>query len=206
MRTLLILVLLSGTASAHITMTSPTPRTTDNKAGPCGATGSTRGSHVATFAPGEKITVEWDETIDHPGHYRIAFDSDGDDVFINPSTPDDNYPFTLMDMIPDKEGGHYTQAITLPTTLCDNCTLQLMQIMTTVVPYDSFYYQCADITIAEGGGSSGGGGGSMGGCSTSSGSGAGAIVLLAGLFVRRRQARRSAGRTTPQAPASITAT
>jgi MYXO-CTERM domain-containing protein len=195
MRTLLVLVLLSGTASAHITMTSPTPRTTDNKAGPCGAAGSTRGSNVATFAPGATINVEWDETIDHPGHYRIAFDNDGDDVFINPSTPDDNYPFTLMEPIPDKEGGHYIQAITLPTTLCTNCTLQLMQIMTTVVPYDSFYYQCADITIAEGGGSGGGGSGSgsMGGCSTSSGSGAGALVLLAGLLVRRRQARRSAG-------------
>lgn len=208
MRTLLVLVLLSGTASAHITMTSPTPRTTDNKAGPCGAAGSTRGSHVATFAPGETITVEWDETIDHPGHYRIAFDNDGDDVFINPSTPDDNYPFTLMEPIPDKDGGHYTQAITLPTTLCNNCTLQLMQIMTTDVPYNSFYYQCADITIAEGGGSGSdgaGGGGTSGGCSTSSGSGAGAIVLFAGLFVRRRRQARSAGRTTPQVPASITA-
>jgi len=30
----------------------------------------------------------------------------------------------------------------------------------------------------------------MGGCSTGSGSGAGVIVLLAGLFTRRRQARR----------------
>ena len=191
MRTLLVLVLLSGTASAHITMTSPTPRTTDNKAGPCGDAGSTRGSNVATFGPGATINVEWDETIDHPGHYRIAFDNDGDDVFQNPVGPDDNFPFTLMDQIPDKAGGHYVQAITLPTTLCNNCTLQLMQIMTTVVPYDSFYYQCADIAIVEGGGSgSTGGGGSMGGCSTSSGSGAGAIVLLAGLFARRRHARR----------------
>jgi uncharacterized membrane protein YgcG len=193
MRTFLVLVLLSGTASAHITMTSPTPRTTENKTAPCGA-GATRGTKVAAFAPGETITVEWDETVDHPGHYRIAFDNDGDDVFVNPNNPNDNFPFTLMEPIADKVGGHYTQKITLPTTPCSNCTLQLMQIMTTQVPYNSFYYQCADITIGEGGGGGDGGGGGGGGvdgggCSTRSGSGAGAIMLLAGLVARRRRAR-----------------
>ncbi|HEU4729453.1 MAG TPA: SCE4755 family polysaccharide monooxygenase-like protein [Kofleriaceae bacterium] len=200
MRTLLILLLLSGTASAHITMTSPTPRTLDNKAGPCGAAGSTRGTHVATFAPGAKITVEWDETVDHPGHYRIAFDNDGDDVFVNPNNPNDNFPFTLMEPIADKAGGHYTQQVTLPMEPCENCTLQLMQIMTTQVPYNSFYYQCADIAIRVGGdpgGGSGGGGGSsmsgddMGGCSTGSGGRAGVLVVLAGLIaLGSRRARR----------------
>lgn len=191
MRTFLVLVLLSGTASAHVTLTSPAPRTSENKAGPCGAAGSKRGTTVATFAPGDTITVEWDETIDHPGHYRIGFDNDGDDVFVNPNNPNDNFSFTLMDQIPDKVGGHYTQKITLPMTTCTTCTLQLMQIMTTQVPYNSFYYQCADIAIAGGGGgqTGGGGGGDDGGCSTSSGSGAGALVALAGLLARRRNAR-----------------
>jgi len=195
MRTLLVLVLLSGTASAHVTLTSPAPRTTENKAGPCGAAGSKRGTTVATFAPGATINVEWDETIDHPGHYRIAFDDDGDDVFVNPNNPNDNFPFTLMEPIADKAGGHYTQQITLPMKTCTNCTLQLMQIMTTQVPYNSFYYQCADITIAEGGGGQNGGGGGGGdggddgGCSTSSGSGVGALVALAGLLARLRPAR-----------------
>jgi hypothetical protein len=201
MRTFLALVLLSGTASAHITLTSPAPRTTENKVGPCGA-GSTRGAKVATFAPGETITVEWDETVDHPGHYRIAFDDDGDDVFVNPYAPSDNFPFTLVEPIFDRAGGHYTQKITLPTTPCSNCTLQLTQVMTTQVPYNSFYYQCADITIAEGGGSGseneGGDGGGGGGCSTGSSSGAGALVLLAGRLARRRHARpQRPGRATP---------
>lgn len=193
MRTFLALVLLSGTASAHVTLTSPAPRTAENKAGPCGAAGSKRGTQVATFAPGAEITVEWDETVDHPGHYRIAFDNDGDDVFVNPNNPNDNFAFTLMEPIADKAGGHYTQKITLPTTPCTNCTLQLMQIMTTQVPYDSFYYQCADITIGDGGtGGEDPGGGTTGGCSTTSGSGAGAIVLLAGLLARRRVSRAPA--------------
>jgi hypothetical protein len=192
MRTLVVLLLLSGTASAHITMTSPSPRTLDNKVGPCGAAGSTRGSTVKTFAPGATITVEWDETVDHPGHYRIAFDDDGDDVFVNPNNPNDNFPFTLMEPIADKEGGHYTQAITLPTTPCANCTLQLMQIMTTDVPYNSFYYQCADIAIAEGGDPGGPPVARVdGGCSTGSGGGAGALVILAVLVARRARTERS---------------
>jgi hypothetical protein len=193
-RILVALLLVSGTASAHVTLTSPPPRTLDNKAGPCGATGSKRGTHVTTFAPGATITVEWDETVDHPGHYRIAFDNDGDDVFINPNNPNDNFPFTLMEPIADKAGGHYTQQITLPTATCANCTLQLMQIMTTQVPYNSFYYQCADIAIAEGGDPGGGPiepADMASGCSTGSGSGAGALAILAGLLVRRSRGART---------------
>ena len=192
MRIAIATILLTATtaASAHITLTSPVPRTTANKGGPCGTAGSTRGTKVTTFAPGATVTVEWDETVDHPGHYRIAFDDDGDDIFQNPNNPGDNFPGTLMEPIADKSGGHYTQDITLPTTPCENCTLQVMQIMTTAVPYNSFYYQCADIRIADGGidppppvdpGDTGGG------CSTG-GSGAGVVIGLALLFVRRRRA------------------
>ena len=184
------LLALAGTAQAHITMTKPAPRTTANKAGPCGTAGSTRGTKVATFAPGETITVEWDENVDHPGHYRIAFDDSGDDVFVNPNNPDDNFPFTLMEPIADKAGGHYTQDITLPTTPCDNCTLQLMQIMTTTVPYNSFYYQCADITISgdvpPGGGGGDDTGDTSGGCSTGT-PGGGAILLALFALMRRRR-------------------
>jgi len=186
------ILLTTGTAGAHITMTSPTPRTLANKAAPCGAAGSTRGTTAATFAPGATITIEWDETVDHPGHYRIAFDDDGDDLFQNPNNPNDNFPGTMAEPIADKSGGHYTQAITLPTTPCENCTVQLIQVMTTAVPYNSFYYQCADIRIAEGGDPGGDAGtpdpgGSSGGCSTG-GSGAGIGMVLLGLvFVRRRR-------------------
>jgi MYXO-CTERM domain-containing protein len=65
-----------------------------------------------------------------------------------------------------------------------------MQIMTTQVPYNSFYYQCADIILGEGGEiSEEGDGGEGAGCSTSSGAGWGAMALLAGLFARRRRRR-----------------
>jgi uncharacterized protein (TIGR03382 family) len=192
MRTLLlslfVVPLAVAPASAHIAMTSPTPRTTDQKAGPCGNGDSARGTKVTTFAPGETITVEWDETVDHPGHFRIAFDDDGND-FMNPNNPDDNFAGTLAEPIADKVGGHYTAQVTLPTTPCTNCTLQLVQVMTTSVPYNSFYFQCADIQIGEGGGSneppppedldSG--------CSAGGAPAGLAMLALVGLMVRRRR-------------------
>jgi len=188
MRTLLVVgLLVSSNAHAHIALTSPAPRMTAQKAGPCGLTGSTRGSTVTTYQPGQTITVEWTETVDHPGHYRIAFDDSGDDVFVNPNNPADNFPSTLVEPIADKAGGTYSQQITLPTTPCDDCTLQLMQVMTTSVPYNSFYYQCADIVIS--GDPGGGGGGDVdGGCSTGAGAGPGvALLALAALRWRRRR-------------------
>ncbi|MEJ7596773.1 MAG: SCE4755 family polysaccharide monooxygenase-like protein [Kofleriaceae bacterium] len=146
----LVVIALGSSASAHIALRSPAPRTADQKAGPCGAAGSKRGQTVTPYAAGETITVEWDETVGHPGHYRIAFDDDGNDAFQNPSTPNDNFASTLADQIVDRDGTtHYTQTVTLPTTPCANCTLQLVQVMTTQVPYNSFYYQCADLTIGD---------------------------------------------------------
>lgn len=172
-------------AAAHIALTSPPARHPMQKEGPCGLVDSVRGTNVTTFEAGQTITVEWDETVGHVGHYRIAFDDNGDDVFKNPNNPNDNFAFTLVEPIADKDGTqHYTQQVTLPNIECTSCTLQLMQVMTTTEPYNSFYWQCADIQIGDGmqppGDDSGGG------CSTSRGAG-----LLVGLaliaFLRRRR-------------------
>lgn len=201
---------LAAPAAAHIAMTSPAPRGQNQKEGPCGLAGSTRGTNIATFAPGATITVEWDETVDHSGHYRIAFDSDGDDDFPNPFRADDAFPSTLVDHIPDMVGGgHYSQDITLPDIECDNCTLQLMQIMSETQPYTSFYYQCADLALVrDGGGDDTGGddtGGASGGCDAGGGGGLGAGALLVVLTVVLR-AGATAARSTrawraPTAPA-----
>jgi len=180
-----LVLALGSSATAHIALMSPPPRTADQKAGPCGVAGSTRGTTVTTYAPGETITVEWNETVGHPGHYRIAFDDDGNDAFVNPNMPDDNFAFTLVDQITDRDGEtHYTQSVKLPTTPCANCTMQLVQVMTTAVPYNSFYFQCADITLS---GEPAPDGDIGGGCQTSSGSGLGALVLVGLLALRRRR-------------------
>ena len=208
-------LLFSTRAEAHIALESPTPRGTAQKQGPCGATGSVRGP-AQTFAPGETITVTWDETVDHVGHYRIAFDLDGHDDFPLPVTPEDDFPTVLVDQITDRQGGgKYSQEITFPEVECDNCTLQLIQVMTTNVPYNSFYFQCSDIVLSgpvapgpdagtggggdgsgngdgSGGGNgdgSGGGAAASGGCSTGGSSSLAGLLLLgfASLAIRRRR-------------------
>jgi hypothetical protein len=98
-----------------------------------------------------------------------------------------------MEPIADKVGGHYTQAITLPTAPCESCTLQVMQIMTVDVPYNSFYYQCADIAIGDGGdpgmamNPAGGDDGVAGGCAAGRGAGGGVVLVIAGLLARRKR-------------------
>jgi hypothetical protein len=147
-------MLVAGSASAHISMTSPPPRSIGQlKNAPCGPTTDVRGSQTTCFAPGATVQVSWVETVDHPGHYRIMFDDDGTDAFVDPTSFDDTCSPSatcLVDDIADKSGGAYTQEITLPMTECDTCTLQLVQVMTDKAPYgdgNDLYYQCADIVI-----------------------------------------------------------
>ncbi|UCH28488.1 MAG: hypothetical protein JSV06_09425, partial [Myxococcales bacterium] len=116
-------------ASAHLDLTSPTSRygPDELKPGPCGLAGGERSGNVTYFEPGETIEVRWDEYIDHPSHYRIAFDADGDDDFVDPATmmEFDSNEAVLLDGIEDKGPGErsYTIDIALPNITCDNCTL-----------------------------------------------------------------------------------
>jgi hypothetical protein len=154
------------------------------KRGPCGREGGTRGTNVYTYRPGETILVEAVEYIGHPGYFRIAFDDDGDDDFVDPQTvlplnrecmnvPEDhcgaedffNNETVLLDNLDPHipvnplEAVPYSWDVTLPDVTCDNCTLQLIQVMTDVpgihAPYnpsepnaDDIYYQCIDLVLA----------------------------------------------------------
>ena len=152
----------AGPANAHIELMSPPTRTVMQKQGPCGlGPDDPRGPTKATFKPGEVVTITWKETVNHPGHYRIALDEDGQDGFFEPAAFDDKSggPGVLVDGIADKDGGEYSQEVTLPNIECSNCVLQLIQMMTDKPPYgdgNDLYYQCADIAIVgEVGGTTG---------------------------------------------------
>lgn len=150
--TFLGLVLLAAPAFAHISLTFPAKRYDLQKSGPCGVAGGQKTSNVTVFEPGETITVTWDETINHPGHYRISFDADGDDDFVVPASYTDfnSAPSVLVDDIADQAGGSYAQQITLPDIECESCTLQLIQVMLDKPPYgdgNDVYFQCADIAL-----------------------------------------------------------
>lgn len=132
------------------------------KQGPCGVRNGARGTNVYTYAPGQTISVAAVEFVTHPGYFRIAFDDDGDDAFIDPrSIPGappsgrtcandgqdqcgqadfDNAPGVLADdlnphVTTDSSAPKYTWSVQLPDIECEHCTLQLIQVMTDKPPY-----------------------------------------------------------------------
>lgn len=171
----LVVVGMTASAAAHIHLTFPKSRTDlttgDQKQQHCGVPGYVRANNptrISTFAPGSTITVTWDETIQHPGYFRIALQPNGEVFPIPPAgagaggfPTEDRTGMTdaptgtliLADAIPD---GRVSMPITLPTTECANCTLQFIQVMTDNVPYtidvnsDDIYFNCADIVIQAG--------------------------------------------------------
>lgn len=151
-------LLHAAAAHAHIQLVYPPQRYAEQKQGPCGRSGGVRGDNVSVFAPGQTITVMWKETVGHPGHFRVSFDEDGDDDFVNPAAYDDFYTNSavLIDNIKDTGCGDVSQVqVTLPDIECENCTLQVVQVMTDKGPYgdgNDLYYQCSDIALRPGGG------------------------------------------------------
>jgi len=200
-------------ARAHLGLDPPVSRYGPDvlKTGPCGKAGGERTGNITYYEPGETIEVGWDEYIDHPGHYRIAFDDDGVDDFVDPATMTELYSndTVLLDGIPDegRDQRAYVATVTLPDITCDNCTLQVIQVMYDKPPYttpgNDIYYQCADLILREGGAPPDAGIGAdagtdpgtdpgTGGCGTATGRlrGLGLMSMLLFLFACRLARRR----------------
>lgn len=163
-------LLLSSPAEAHLGLDEPQSRYGQDvlKDAPCGVEGGARTrDRVTVYEPGETITVRWRETVNHPGHYRIAFDPDGVDDLADPAclagcdtrepTIERDTPgvIVLEDMIPDRDTlAMYETRVTLPDLECDNCTLQVIQVMYDKPPQtrpgNDIYYQCADLVLRRG--------------------------------------------------------
>jgi hypothetical protein len=114
-----------------------TPRNTNDgiKAGPCGGVARTAG---VTLRPGQALTVNWEETVNHPGFFRIYFSSANDANFQ-----------LLGEMVDNANGAlphQFNMTVNLPNVTCDACTIQLIQYMTESNP-PSLYYSCADIIL-----------------------------------------------------------
>lgn len=211
----LALVLTPSIAAAHIQLTNPLPRTAMQKDPNCGLTGSTRSANPTVYPPGATITVTWTETINHPGHYRVSFDQDGEDFTIPLSFTDTTQTENvLVDAIPDQTTPQatYSQEITLPDVECENCTIQLIQMMTDKPPYgdgNDIYFLCADVALRAGtppppdagpdenpaspdGGIDDGDdpavlGDATGGCATGHANGAGMLVLVVAVLLTARR-------------------
>jgi hypothetical protein len=171
--------LIAADAAAHIDLHTPPMRDGDQKVGPC--EGEAAGARVDLTA-GDTFSITWDETIQHPGHFRIAIDEDGEDGFATSETlaEFDNIMgeggIILVESVPDGDGDQqaYEHDITVPNVNCEECTLQLVQVMTENATLDlaeDLYFRCADIRITGASGEGGSGGGSGSGGSSSSGNG-----------------------------------
>jgi len=120
-----------ATAGAHAHLVDPPPRDAPLTPGPCGGPGI-EGEH-STFAPGETITVQWIQDVAHGGSYRISFSPANDEGF------EDN---VLLEIPEDGQAVNYSESVTLPMCECDDCTLQMWQVVGT-----GGYYSCADIEL-----------------------------------------------------------
>lgn len=171
-------LLLAAPSLAHIEMDFPTPKFNDgaNKWCPCGPdvnTGTSRsnaacaletsdndrGSTSNSFQAGQQITVRWRETIGHSGRFRVAFDPSGADL----ADFNANILGDIADNASNNAGGNnWEMTVTLPSTPCTNCTLQLIQVMgvSTATAIASpagsqTYFQCANLVLTAPGGGEG---------------------------------------------------
>jgi len=166
-----LLVLLPHAASAHFVLRSPASwRIQDadgnpQKTGPCGDEGTAAPSGIVTaFAPGDTVTITIDETIFHPGHYRVALAvADRSELPDEPPvTPGEtacgSVPIAMPPAFPVLADGALVHAapfsgprfiqVTLPANVtCTHCTLQVLEFMS-AHPAPCFYHHCADISIA----------------------------------------------------------
>jgi len=135
---------------------------------PCGqSTDGRTTDRVNVFAPGETITLKFNEFINHPSYYRVAFDPDGDTFPMRTGVPANTTETTaqaeaaeqavfqgsgsiLLAVVPEVNGTASSATVTLPNMQCENCTLQLIEFMYDKGDPQHGYYQCADIALRGG--------------------------------------------------------
>jgi MYXO-CTERM domain-containing protein len=155
---------------------------TDGGGGPTGV--------VNTFTAGETITLQWTEVISHAGWFRIAIAPNRADFVDPPIVVDANgnsadagienpptLPVIADGIYRHPMGGLKTwppYSVTLPTTPCAKCTIQIIQVMLdhpsnlgnlpdgAPNPDGFLYHHCIDVSIVAPGGGTGGGGGDAG--------------------------------------------
>jgi hypothetical protein len=167
---------VTSSASAHFVLVSPKsarsqdPLGSPQKLAPCGDEGGgTDTGVVTTFKPGETIDITIDETIFHPGHYRISLAvNDRSEFPTEPVvTPGGGYdcgsaPIDAAPSFPVLADGVFkhttpfagpqTIKVTLPSNItCTHCTIQVLEFMSDHglnIPGGCYYHHCADLSIS----------------------------------------------------------
>ncbi len=164
----------SVSSEAHFVLQQPAAATEQNalgnpqKAPPCGDDGSAVPTgEVTTYAPGDTVTIAIDETVYHPGHYRVALAINDPSELPEPppvtpgATPCGSAPIDPNPEFPVLADGLFEHSemfgkpqsidITLPDDVtCTGCTLQVIQFMSDHAlndPGGCYYHHCATIAI-----------------------------------------------------------
>jgi hypothetical protein len=165
-------------ASAHFKLLMPESWLIENnlgdpqKAGPCGGTSANAGmpsNAVTKVQGGQKLHLKLQETVFHPGHYRVALAASRAELPADPqvTTRDtEKGPWSVSAIIEkdpkppilaDGLFAHTTRPaeafetdIEIPNINCTKCTLQIIQFMAEHGRNrdgDFSYHHCADVQI-----------------------------------------------------------
>lgn len=175
---------LLGTATApawaHFILVAPDSWIVENqlgdpqKAGPCGGTSADPGKptgKITEVVGGSMLHIKVQETIYHPGHYRVALAKDRNELPADPEAETKMGPRGLVSVsgkidpkpkppvladglfvhhtAPEK-GSFFETDIKLPNINCDKCTVQVIQFMEEHgLNRDGYftYHHCADVRI-----------------------------------------------------------
>jgi len=159
-------------ADAHFALQAPASWMSQDalgspqKMGPCGnEAGGTPTGTVSAFMSGQTITVTINETIFHPGHYRIALSvNDRSELPAEPpvtvgATACGSVPIQNPPVFPVLADGvfQHTQAFNGPQSIqlklpdnvtCTKCTLQVLEFMSSHAA-PCFYHHCADLSLSK---------------------------------------------------------
>jgi hypothetical protein len=174
-------LLAPSVVDAHFTLIAPASWLVENrlgdpqKAGPCGGTSADAGTPtnvVSKVQGGQTLHVKVQETVYHPGHYRIALavnsraelpadpevttrDTDRGEWSVSAKIQNPAQPPVLADGL----WAHADRAaiaqpfetdVTIPNINCEKCTLQIVQFMAEHGRNrdgDFSYHHCADLQI-----------------------------------------------------------
>jgi hypothetical protein len=145
------------TAHAHFRLLEPTPSLVQNEKGdpqklaPCGGTSANPGTPsnaVTAVTGGQKLKIVAEETVFHPGHYRIALARKADLLPTDPVATmhdtergprslsaviitDPKPPFLVDGLWPhtEKTMAKWETEIAVPNINCAGCQLQVIQFM-----------------------------------------------------------------------------
>ena len=178
----LVVVVVPAAVSAHFRLLEPASWLIENdrgdpqKAGPCGGTNGDWGKPsniVSKAVGGQKLHLKIQETVYHPGHYRVALAvSSPTELPLDPETTtrdSERGPWSTSAVIQDPPripvlaDGLFVHAtkpastpppfetdILLPNINCRKCTLQVIQFMAEHAfnnPGGYSYHHCAELQI-----------------------------------------------------------